>query len=174
MVRAVIVVLGMLGAAVAQYNGPAFNPDTAPHFGPVGLVDPAQTYTVPVAVPTLSDAVPTTIVTPTFIASRISSVFASASGSAIVSGSVTLSGSASPSTLASVSQSRNATMVSSSSVAASSSASLSSSFSTSASRTSSATSSATAPAQSTGAAVANVPGMVGAIAGGLFAGLAML
>ncbi|KAH7384066.1 hypothetical protein DE146DRAFT_214230 [Phaeosphaeria sp. MPI-PUGE-AT-0046c] len=171
MVRAVIVMLGMLGAAFAQYNGPAFNPDSAPHFGESGLVVPTQTDTVP----TLSEAVPTTIVTPTFtppFVSRLSSLFVS--GTAPASGSATVTGSVSPSSLASMSRNSTATMVSSSSVAQSSSASLSSSFSTSASRASSATSSATAPAQSTAAAIANVPTLVGAIAGGLFAGMAML
>ncbi|KAF2025331.1 hypothetical protein EK21DRAFT_116885 [Setomelanomma holmii] len=160
MVRALLVVLGMLGAALAQssaYTGPMFDPGNAPFFGASSLV-----------IPTLSNAVPTTEVTPTFIRSRVSSAASAAiSGSALLSGSATRNATVS----ASPTPSSNST---SSSVVLSSSVSRSSSLATSASRTSSATSSASAPAQSTGAAIANVPGAVGAIVGGVFAGLAML
>jgi hypothetical protein len=177
MVRAIIVVLAsMLGAAVAQgiplkppltyppshKPGPSFDPSNAPFFGSTALVYPTASDTIP----TLSNGVPMTTQTPTFIRSRVSS--AMSSGAASQSMHSMLS---SLSRSAAVSISSNGTMASSSVTA-----SRESSMSTSAARSSSVTrtSSASVAAQSTGAAGANVAGVVGAIAGGLFAGVAML
>ncbi|KAF1921595.1 hypothetical protein BDU57DRAFT_510497 [Ampelomyces quisqualis] len=138
MVRAVLVVLGMVVAAIAQYTGPMFDPGNAPFFGPSGIV-----------YPTLSDAVPTTVETPTFIQSRVSSALASGSVTSSATGSVTSSSAASRSAQSSGSQTASTSL------------------------SSSAASSASAPA-STGAAVANVPRVAAAIAGGVFAGWAIL
>ncbi|KAH7083561.1 hypothetical protein FB567DRAFT_87241 [Paraphoma chrysanthemicola] len=165
MVRAVFVVLGMLGAALAQsseYTGPMFDPGNAPFFGPSSLV-----------IPTLSNAVPTTEITPTFIRSRISSAASGviSSSGPLVTGSASRNATISASATLSASNSSSVRLSSSTSL---SSSLASSSLATSASRTSSAASSASAPAQSTGAAVANAPAAVGAIMGGVLAGLAML
>ncbi|KAH7377840.1 hypothetical protein BKA66DRAFT_151492 [Pyrenochaeta sp. MPI-SDFR-AT-0127] len=102
-------------------------------------------------IPTLTDNVPTFTQTPTFIRSRTSSA-GSVSHSTHISS--TASHSASHSSSVSASASRTPTP------------------SQSASRSS--TASASAPAQSTGAASANYPGVVGAIAGGVVAGLAWI
>ncbi|OAL46384.1 hypothetical protein IQ07DRAFT_647370 [Pyrenochaeta sp. DS3sAY3a] len=100
-------------------------------------------------IPTLSDQVPTFTQTPTFIRSRSSSAAS-----------------------ASVTASRSSSHVSSSHI--SSSHSTSASASRSATPSVSVSSSASAPAvSSTGAAVMNYPGVVGVIAGGLAAGLAL-
>ncbi|KAF1847227.1 uncharacterized protein K460DRAFT_363336 [Cucurbitaria berberidis CBS 394.84] len=147
MVRTIFAVFWLVAAVYAQssnFNGPLFDPSKAPFFGPSSLV-----------FPTLTDAVPTFTQTPTSIRSRISS---GASGSLST-------------------QTRNSTSTYNSS---SHSSSAFTSSSTSASRTSSSSqsatrsSSSTASASATGAAVVNYPGVVGAIAGGLFAGLALV
>jgi hypothetical protein len=177
MVRAVLAVLvSLLGTALAQGSfslssltyttsyipGPSFDPSNAPFFGPSAIVYPSVSDTIP----TLSNGVPMTTQTPTFIRSRVSSAVSSGAAS-----SQSAQSSASASRSVAVSVSSSAAGVSSNSVV-----SRAPSMSTNAARTSSVTRTSTASvaAQSTGAAVVNVAGVVGAIAGGLFAGVAML
>jgi hypothetical protein len=158
MVRAVLAVLvSLLGTALAQGSfslssltyttsyipGPSFDPSNAPFFGPSAIVYPSVSDTIP----TLSNGVPMTTQTPTFIRSRVSSAVSSGAAS-----SQSAQSSASASRSVAVSVSSSAAGVSSSSVV----------------------SRASVAAQSTGAAGVNVAGVVGAIAGGLFAGVAML
>lgn len=137
---------------ISADTGPLFDPSQAPVFGSNGLVYPSETN-FPAIQPTAEFSMATTI-------------------SGIILPTTPLSPS---STLASRASSR------SSSHSVSSTASVSSSASSSASRLASSTSSsaatstsASAPAQqSTGAAVANRGGVVGAVAGGLLAGLVL-
>lgn len=138
---------GLLLIIVAD-TGPVFNPSEAAYFDYNSLVIPTQT-TLPAIQPTDAFSMATTIsgiILPSTMLSRSSASASSASSAASQSAS---SASASASVSASRSASRTA------SVAASSAAS-------------------SAPAQqSTAAAVANRAGVVGAVAGGLLAGLAL-
>ncbi|KAL5115532.1 hypothetical protein ACEQ8H_006595 [Pleosporales sp. CAS-2024a] len=128
MVRAVLLMLGVLGAAIAQNPGPAWNPATEAQFGAGGIVYPSS--------------VSQDVATITYGASPVSSAAASTVTSAAVTSHATPSSTFSTSASARASPSR--------------------------------TSSASKPAQTTNAAVGNAPGIVGVIAGGVFAGLAML
>jgi hypothetical protein len=134
-------------------TGPSFDPSAAPFFGPTALIYPSITDTIP----TLSNGVPSTIQTPTFIRSRVSGS-PSMSMNATVSRSTTMS----TASLSSAEKSSSSEVSRVSSMSTSASA-----LRTSASRTS-------AAVQSTGAAGANFAGVVGVIAGGLVAGVAML
>ncbi|KAF2627351.1 hypothetical protein BU25DRAFT_421783 [Macroventuria anomochaeta] len=144
-----MLVLGLAAAAFAQessYTGPAFNPSEAPYFDYNSLVIPTQT-TLPAIQPTDAFSMATTIsgiLLPTTPLSR-SSAATSRSSSHSSSHSASSSASSSASRLAS-------STVSSAPTSASTSA---------------------AAQQSTAAAVANRAGVVGAVAGGLLAGLAL-
>ncbi|KAF3053813.1 hypothetical protein E8E11_009352 [Didymella keratinophila] len=144
-----VLVLSLVAAAVAQestYTGPMFNPSEAAHFDYSSLVIPTQTN-LPAIQPTAEFSMATTIpgiILPTTPLSRSS-------------------------TLASQASSRSSSQSAVS--AASSSASRAASSTVSSASTST---TASAPAQqSTGAAVVNRVGVVGAVAGGLLAGLAL-
>ncbi|KAL6709190.1 hypothetical protein ACN47E_002006 [Coniothyrium glycines] len=150
MVRVVFVLLGVVAAVCAQAtneNGPLFDPSNAPVFASSGLV-----------FPTLTDNVPTFTQTPTVIRSRVSSAASlSVPGSAQVTSYISsASRSTSNSTMSRHTSSRSAP------------ASLSSTHLSISSR------SASAQAQSTGVAARHGQGMVGVIAGGVIAGLAIL
>jgi hypothetical protein len=137
-------------------TGPMFNPSEAPFFGPSGLVYPTETQE-PLLPPTITDyfSVVTTMSLPLATLSRSStavrnSTFHSASRS-VTSSARSSSTTASRTSL--VTSSRTSLV-------------------TSSSQHSSATSASATPIESAGAA-ARYHGVVGAVVGGLFAGLAM-
>jgi hypothetical protein len=145
-------------------TGPMFNPSEAPFFGPSGLVYPTETQE-PLLPPTITDyfSVVTTMSLPLATLSRSStaarnSTFHSASRS-VTSSARSSSTTASRTSL--VTSSRTSLVTSSRT-----------SLVTSSSQHSSATSASATPIESAGAA-ARYHGVVGAVVGGLFAGLAM-
>jgi hypothetical protein len=137
-------------------TGPMFNPSEAPYFGPSGLVYPTETQE-PLLPPTITDSfsVVTTMSLPLATLSRSSTA-------------------ARNSTFHSTSRSATSSARSSSTTASRTSLVTSSrtSLITSSSQHSSATSASATPIESAGAA-ARYHGVVGAVVGGLFAGLAM-
>jgi hypothetical protein len=135
-------------------TGPMFNPSEAPFFGPSGLVYPTETQE-PLLPPTITDyfSVVTTMSLPLATLSRSSTA-------------------ARNSTFHSASHSVTSSVRSSSTTASRTSLVTSTSQHPSTTSATSATSASATPVESAGAA-ARYHGVVGAVVGGLFAGLAI-
>ncbi|KAF2997065.1 hypothetical protein E8E13_002077 [Curvularia kusanoi] len=156
-----MLVLSLAAAALAQessYTGPPFDPSKEPYFAQTGLVIPTATD-LPAIEPSNAFSMATTI--PGIIIQTSSRSLPAIEPSNQFSMATTISGIILPSTTPR-----------SSSHASSSRSSASGSTSSGSAAATSATSSAPAT-QSSGAAVANRVGFVGAVAGGLLAGLAL-